>query len=81
MHLSFQRKHSVMKQIKHQEKTRRKLFLKSNLYSQYDFLRYYINEKGTIESRGQYFQREIVMLKMTNIVEVLKNRMNSKLRN
>lgn len=46
MHLSFQRKDSVMKQIKHQEKTRRKLFLKSNLYFQYDSLRYYINEKG-----------------------------------
>ena len=46
MHLSYQRKHSVMKQIMHQAKSRRKLFFKSNLYSQYDSLRYYINEKG-----------------------------------
>lgn len=38
-------------------------------------------KKEIIESRGQYFQREIVILKMINIVEVLKNRMNSKLRN
>lgn len=35
-----------MKQIMHQAKSRRKRFFKSNLYSQYDSLRYYINEKG-----------------------------------
>lgn len=34
-----------MKQIIQQAKSRKKLFLKSNLYSQYDSLRYYINEK------------------------------------
>lgn len=46
MHLSYQRKQSVMKQIMLQAKSRRKLFVKSNLYSQYDSLRYHINEKG-----------------------------------
>lgn len=32
------------------------------------------------ESREDYFQREIVLLKVTNIVEALKSRMNSKSR-
>lgn len=38
-------------------------------------------KKGKIESGEDYFQREIVILKMTNIVEALKNRMNSKSKN
>lgn len=38
-------------------------------------------KKEKIESSEDYFQREIVILKMTNIVQALKNRMNSKSRN
>lgn len=38
-------------------------------------------KKEKIESSEDYFQREIIILKMTNIAEAPKNRMNSKSRN
>lgn len=47
-------------------------FSKSNFSSQYDSLRYYIMKKEKIESRENYFQREIVVLKVTNIVADLR---------